>query len=406
MLATVRNRRSLVAEVEPFDSGPDGQTHLVRLEYIDSDGPSEDSLIWEREVHKTLLEPTALPPVERSEPMTVSEFEALQRATRWTALSPYLSFDRSKKKAEATIASPFFGAVQVEDFQLVPLLKALQMPRISLLLADDVGLGKTVEAGLILSELLLRRRIRQVLILCPAALRNLSALAGEKGKEFMMVGDANQRIYQGRFSFKSLGINIQGRSHILKVNYRTTEQIRCFANNLITEASDDLNGGRESRKGTVSLLQGPRPTLKDFSSPEKEAKFVASEVQKLMNRGLHADEIGVFARTKYLFKPLKDKLKASEIPFVLLDSQNAGSSEAVHIGSMHRSKGLEFKAVFAIQVSADSLPLAQALNNVTDKRAVQDSLDRERHLLYVTATRARDFAYISWTGQPSQFIGN
>lgn len=237
-------------------------------------------------------------------------------------------------------------------------------------------------------------------------LKFLSALAGEKGKEFMMVGDGNQRIYQGRFSFKSLGITIQGRSHILKVNYRTTEQIRRFADNLTTEASDDLNGGRESRKGTVSLLQGPRPTLKDFSSPEKEAKFVASEVQKLMNRGLHADEIGIFARTKYLLKPLKDKLKASDIPFVLLDSQSAGSSEAVHIGSMHRSKGLEFKAVFAIQVSADSLPLAKALNNVTDKRAVQDSLDRERHLLYVTATRARDFAYISWTGRPSQFVEN
>jgi hypothetical protein len=137
MLATVRNRRSLIAAVEPFGTGPEGQIHLVRLEYIDSDGPSEDSLIWEREVHKTLLEPTALPPVERSEPMAVSEFEALQRATRWTALSPYLSFDRRQVEAKATIASPFFGAVQVEDFQLVPLLKALQMPRISLLSAES-----------------------------------------------------------------------------------------------------------------------------------------------------------------------------------------------------------------------------------------------------------------------------
>jgi superfamily II DNA or RNA helicase len=103
--------------------------------------------------------------------MSVPEYDALLRATRWTALSPFLSFDRAVATASPTIASPFFGAVQVEDFQLVPLLKALQMPRISLLLADDVGLGKTVEAGLILTELLLRRRIRRVLILCPAALR-------------------------------------------------------------------------------------------------------------------------------------------------------------------------------------------------------------------------------------------
>ena len=171
MLTTLRNRRAMIASVEPFGAGDEGQVHLVRLEYVDSDGPSEDSLIWEREVHKTLLEPTALPPLETSDPMPPAEYDALLRATRWTALSPFLSFDRTDSQAQPPIASPFFGAVQVEDFQLVPLLKALRMPRISLLLADDVGLGKTVEAGLILTELLLRRRIRRVLILCPAALR-------------------------------------------------------------------------------------------------------------------------------------------------------------------------------------------------------------------------------------------
>jgi len=171
MLATLRNRRALIAAVEPFNAGPEGQIHLVRLEYIDSDGPPEDSLIWEREVEKTLLEPTALPPIESSDPMPPAEYDALLRATRWTALSPFLGFDRNSPQSQPPIASPFFGAVQVEDFQLVPLLKALQMPRISLLLADDVGLGKTVEAGLVLTELLLRRRIRRVLILCPAALR-------------------------------------------------------------------------------------------------------------------------------------------------------------------------------------------------------------------------------------------
>ncbi|MGG6265406.1 DISARM system SNF2-like helicase DrmD [Leptolyngbya sp. AN03gr2] len=171
MLATVRNRRALISSVEAFDAGVDGQLHLVTLEYTDADGVPEDTLIWERELNASVLEPTALPQIEAESPMLAAEFEALVRATRWTALSPFLPLDRSKSGMKAPVASPFFGAVQVEDFQLVPLLKALQMPRISLLLADDVGLGKTVEAGLILTELLLRRRIRRVLILCPAALR-------------------------------------------------------------------------------------------------------------------------------------------------------------------------------------------------------------------------------------------
>lgn len=169
MLATVRNRRALVTSVEPFDGATEGRLHLVSLEYTDGGGHREDSVIWEREIDRSLLEPTALPKVDTEPPMVGQEFDSLQRAVRWTAISPFLLPDGSV--ASQTIASPLFGAVQVEDFQLVPLLKALQMPRVSLLLADDVGLGKTIEAGLILTELLLRRRIRKVLIISPAALR-------------------------------------------------------------------------------------------------------------------------------------------------------------------------------------------------------------------------------------------
>lgn len=171
MLATVRNRRAIVTAVDAFDGAEEGRLHLVRLEYTDTDGTPEETLIWEREVNPDLQEPTALPHVANQPPMPIADFEAMQRATRWTALSPFITPERSEPLQHPPIASPFFGAVQVEDFQLTPLLRALQSQRISLLLADDVGLGKTIEAGLILTELLIRRRIRRVLILSPAALR-------------------------------------------------------------------------------------------------------------------------------------------------------------------------------------------------------------------------------------------
>lgn len=171
MLATVRNRRGIVSAVEPFDGSIEGQLNLVTVEYTDAESPSEDQLIWEREPFAKLLEATALPDPSRDAPMVSEEFDALVRATRWTALSPFLDPDGSEGPlTRFPIASPFHGAIQVDDFQLVPLLKALQMPRVSLLIADDVGLGKTVEAGLILAELLLRRRIRRVLVICPASL--------------------------------------------------------------------------------------------------------------------------------------------------------------------------------------------------------------------------------------------
>ena len=171
MLATVRNRRGIVTSIDSSQTTSGGRIHLINLEYTDSSNPKEDSLIWEQEPNANLLEPIALPRITDEPPMSSEDFDALQKAARWTALSPFLNPDRSIKSIAKQVASPFFGAVQVEDFQLLPLIKALQMPRISLLLADDVGLGKTVEAGLILVELLLRRRIRRVLILSPAALR-------------------------------------------------------------------------------------------------------------------------------------------------------------------------------------------------------------------------------------------
>lgn len=170
MFATVRNRRGVISSVEPFD-GQSGRLHLVQIEYKDDQYPLEDRLLWEIEPTKTLLEPSALPNFSSSDPMPAEDFDALLRASRWTAAIPFLDPDGDGPLDSLPISSPFHGAVQVEDFQLVPLLKALRMPRVNLLIADDVGLGKTIEAGLIMSELLLRRRIQRVLILTPASLR-------------------------------------------------------------------------------------------------------------------------------------------------------------------------------------------------------------------------------------------
>lgn len=169
MLAIVRNRRAIVSEVRPF-AGENGMLHLVTLDYKDDGAPLQEELIWECEPRRELLRAHAIP--QASDPMMdQNDFSALLRSARWTALSPYVDPDGDGPLDRMPICSPFHGAVEVEDYQLVPLLKALKMPRISLLIADDVGLGKTIEAGLIVRELLLRRRIQRVLILTPASLR-------------------------------------------------------------------------------------------------------------------------------------------------------------------------------------------------------------------------------------------
>lgn len=172
MLATVRNRRGVISAVEPFAASKTSELlHLVTIEFSDADGEPEETVLWERERQPVVLEPNALPRVDVEAPMKMAEFLALQRATRWTAITPFLSARDPLKQGEPVPTAPVYGAVSADDFQLVPLARAMRMPRVSLLLADDVGLGKTVEAGLILAELVRKRRIRRVLIITPASLR-------------------------------------------------------------------------------------------------------------------------------------------------------------------------------------------------------------------------------------------
>jgi superfamily II DNA or RNA helicase len=170
MMAVVRNRRAMIAGVQPFDADADGRFHLVEIEYTDGTGVESDQVLWEVEPGTEVLEPAALPRVEGTPPMDPREFDAMVRASRWSALTPSLPFS-GLEGDRLPLSAPLYGAVYPEAYQLVPVLRALEMPRVALLLADAVGLGKTIQAGMVLRELMLRRRIRRVLVICPAALR-------------------------------------------------------------------------------------------------------------------------------------------------------------------------------------------------------------------------------------------
>ena len=171
-LAIVRNRPCVIAKVEASAVHTTGLVHLVTVDYTDLEGAREETIIWEREPDARVIQGTGLPRIADHDPMSQGDFVALQRSARWGAIHPFTDPDGDTGPlSRLPFSSPFHGAIEVEDYQMVPLLKAMRMPRVSLLLADDVGLGKTVEAGLILSELVLQRRIQRILILTPASLR-------------------------------------------------------------------------------------------------------------------------------------------------------------------------------------------------------------------------------------------
>jgi len=161
-LARLRNRLFIVQDVIPAENGQDERATRVDLECLDDDRLGETlSVIWEREVNTDVLFADALP-IPEGRWDTPQVFDAFLTAIRWSSAS---ALD------ESGLLAPFHGAIEIEPYQLEPVARAVQAPRVNLLIADDVGLGKTIEAGLVLQELLARARIRNCLIVCPASLQ-------------------------------------------------------------------------------------------------------------------------------------------------------------------------------------------------------------------------------------------
>lgn len=236
----------------------------------------------------------------------------------------------------------------------------------------------------------------------PQTIRLLPVLAGKGDNSLTLLGDDGQRIYSGRFSLKALGIDVVGRSHTLRINYRTTEQIRRFADRLLHNQSDDMDGSQESRKQTKSLLQGPDPYTQSFKTQAMERSFIAQKIGELHGDGLALDEIAIFSRTTRNLSLLETVLQSVNIPYHNL--KQGSKTGAVNLGTMHRAKGLEFKVVFVAHVSDNQLPLSQVIAKVQDKQIREDLVVRERQLLYVSLTRARDEVFVGWTGAPSRFL--
>ncbi len=257
--------------------------------------------------------------------------------------------------------------------------------------------------------------IDEVQDLKPQEIRFLAVLAGIKppspsgrgagGEGLMLIGDAGQRIYPGGYSLRSLGIDVRGRSHVLRINYRTTEQIRRFADRILPELADDLDGGTETRKGTKSLLKGPAPTLRGFTTSKEQDAFIAQQVRRLFGQGLQPREIAVFARIGSRLESLQKALAAAGISSQLLSrEEESAQADAIHLGTMHRAKGLEYKVVFVYDCSEGVVPHMTTLRRSKDPADYDAARAREQQLLYVSLTRARDEVFITWAGLPSPFL--
>lgn len=237
-----------------------------------------------------------------------------------------------------------------------------------------------------------------------AEARFLAALTGERSDGLFFAGDLGQRIFQQPFSWKALGLDVRGRSFTLRINYRTSHQIRSHADRLLPGTISDVDGNTEGRRGTISMFDGPAPDVVISQSTEDEAGAISTWISKRLAEGCKAHEIGVFVRSEAELKRARAAVKLTGSSFVELNDKVEVEDGAVAIGTMHYAKGLEFRSVVVMACDDEIIPLQERIESVADDADLEEVYDTERHLLYVACTRARDHLLVTGVDPASEFL--
>ena len=235
-------------------------------------------------------------------------------------------------------------------------------------------------------------------------LRFLRALGTDRPNGLFFTGDLGQRIFQQPFSWQALGVKIRGRARTLKVNYRTSHQIRRRSDLLLGSAISDVDGITEERSGTVSVFNGAEPSIAVLDSEEEETAAVADWLSKLTDGELKPDEISVFVRSPEQIDRARTALERAGLPYVVLDNRLQTLAGQVSVSAMHLAKGLEFRAVAVMACDDEVVPLQARIETVADDSDLEDVYNTERHLLYVACTRARDHLFVTGVEPASEFL--
>jgi len=230
---------------------------------------------------------------------------------------------------------------------------------------------------------------------------------GEQKNDLFIVGDAHQRIYRHKVVLSQCGVNILGRGRRLKINYRTTEENRRWAVNVLKGIKfDDLDGGVDDQKGYKSLIHGVMPIVKNTDSFQEEMNYIAGYLDKVEQNDGSLNGICLVARTHDLLKQYEGALKArgKGTYFIRRSEAEDRRKPGIRLATMHRVKGLEFERIVIAGVNDGIVPLRGEWSKTNDSVIKNESDIHERALLYVAATRAKKEVIVTSFGQPSGFL--
>jgi superfamily I DNA/RNA helicase len=250
----------------------------------------------------------------------------------------------------------------------------------------------------------------------PAELTLIRALAPTDSENALFLcADTRQRIYRPAIPWVRFGIDTRGRSYTLRVNYRTTRQIQDFAERVLPEAIEGVQEDetRILSDRPVALMHGGVPEAHGYENIPAEMRGLKDWIYRCLNDNIQPGEIAIFARSENALKEVEHMLREEVlqergIQARKLQRDTPPVPHELNYGTAHNAKGLEFRAVAVVRVTATYFPHYSAIKDIVDTAERKAKEDQERQLLYTVCTRARERLYISWspTTGSSKFLPN
>ena len=237
------------------------------------------------------------------------------------------------------------------------------------------------------------------------AFRLIRDLVKESKNDIFIVGDAHQRIYGHKVILGQCGINIRGRSKKLKLNYRTTDEIRKWSVALLNgEQIDDMDNGIDSNSDYKSLYHGPKPLVKGFQSYEEETEYINEYIKSLKQED-EESRICIVVRTQKLVDSYGGFFTDKNVPTIKIsrNTKDNSTNKEIRLATMHRVKGLDFDHVIIASMNNGVVPLE--VGEKSDEQQIEDEkILKEKSVLFVAATRAKKSLLVTYCGDKSEFL--
>jgi superfamily I DNA/RNA helicase len=342
-----------------------------------------------------------LPAALRSTAFLASEYAQVVLPNRITSREAYykvrrpgrgVALDRAKRAAVWDVVEAYRAAARIAgsvDFPEAATIAAAHLVRIT-----------SASGGSYLADHVL---IDEGQDLSPAHWQLMRALAGAHADDLFIAEDSHQRIYGQRVVLAAYGIRVVGRSQRLTLNYRTTAQNLAYAITMLRGGSYvDLEEGAESASGYRSARSGPTPRLIPCATLSEELDRAADLIREWVAETDAPETIAVLVREQRQRDRLVTGLAERGVTIRAVDREHIKPGQPVAM-TMHRAKGTEFSRVLLFGIDQGAIPRPLRDEQYAED-AWADALLRERSLLYVAATRARDELAVSWSGDPSQLL--